>query len=277
MYRESNLFAIDETRCVRCGLCVKECPRGAIASGKEGLPESAEAGSEKCMHCLHCVMVCPRGAVSVDGTDPSKCPPEGAKPDFTSMLNLVRERRSIRRYKQENVPPGKIDALMDAMRCVPAGVNFHALHFSVIDNILTMNDFRNAMYSRITSLFETEEGRIKFARFKDMADAIKSGGDPVFRTAPHAVMVSCSSSAPCVTADPVIALSYFELLAKSQGTGTCWCGWLYLALKYLVPEMIERLNIPQGYELSYAMLFGIPDVQFLRYAPLPPVSRYNIK
>ena len=47
--------------CVRCGLCVKNCPVQAID------PASFKADSKKCIACMRCVKECPENARKANG------------------------------------------------------------------------------------------------------------------------------------------------------------------------------------------------------------------
>jgi len=53
---------VNEEMCVGCGVCVEECPVGAISMSKE----SATINDEECIRCGRCHDVCPEGAVRHD-------------------------------------------------------------------------------------------------------------------------------------------------------------------------------------------------------------------
>ncbi len=65
-YRDANGTAFkpvtDAARCARCGVCVGECPTGAID------PEDPTAtDAERCVSCFRCIAACPAGARSIGG------------------------------------------------------------------------------------------------------------------------------------------------------------------------------------------------------------------
>ena len=58
--RELELpIKVNKDLCIRCKLCQKECPVGAIIVNN--FPERI---AEKCIHCFHCVKICPKNAIT---------------------------------------------------------------------------------------------------------------------------------------------------------------------------------------------------------------------
>lgn len=262
-------LSINRQRCFRCGVCAQECAFNVLGSDAEGVPTIAEGGAQRCVRCLHCVMVCPRGAFSIYGVEPATCEDSGGKPSFEQVLQLVKNRRSIRHYRTYEVERKTIDELMDAMKYVPTGRNDHRLNFSVLSG-KSMKEFVKGFYAALQEVVETaqvSEEQIK--RIQPLLDAYAKNLDPVFRKAPHMIFVSEPEDAPCADVDPLIALSYFELLANAKGVGTCWCGMAVNLLRDAIPALYPFI-VPPGYKPGYAMLFGYPQSEFFRLPkPLP--------
>jgi nitroreductase len=203
--------------------------------------------------------ICPTAAISILGRKPTDSLPVSADlwPRLEQMEHLVRGRRSVRQYRDQNVDPALIDRLLSDAANAPTGVNNRMLTFTVIDDKSKLHHFRDHL---MQSLVEASRaGRIP-ARFAYIAHAISAylehGDVAIFRGAPHMLIVSAPPQSPCATEDVPIALAYFELLAQSAGLGTVWCGLLKLALES-VPELKMLVALPPGHHY-YAMLFGHP-------------------
>ena len=256
-------FVVDESKCIKCGLCVKDCTTGAIIQEENQIPDMKNP--LKCIECQHCFAICPQGAISIMGKKPENSD-EVREVNSSDILNLIQSRRSTRQYKRENVSKEKLDKLKDMLNYTPTGCNNHKLHFSFIENIDVMDDFRSKVNNKIISLIDKKPLQFfiktinKFSKYKN---AFLNGEDVLFRGAPHLVVVSAPIDAPCPKEDGIIALSYFELYANSLAISTLWCGFMEAVLKIL-PEFCEYLRIPDGYAPIYVMLFGYSDVQYKR-------------
>ena len=269
-------FTVDKELCVSGGACAEDCLPQAIQMEGEypSIPNE-----EHCMRCLHCLAVCPTGAISILGHDPAESEPlKGRLPAPEQVATLMKGRRSVRRYKQENVDPALLRRVLDVAAHAPTGVNARQLWVTVIDDTASMDAFRKEVYQRLEDLVREnrmpENPRRQF--FSSAPELWRKGLDPIFRHAPHCVLVSNAKDAPCREQDSLIYLSYFELMAQSGGLGTVWCGLLYWCLRLVLPELIPRLGIPETHELGYAMLFGSPAVQYQRTAERGPADVHRV-
>jgi len=255
-------FKINEEKCIHCGQCVKECIVNCLELNENKIPEFKLYKEGACIKCQHCLAVCPTGALSIWGKYPNDS--ENilqTNPD--ELLNLIKSRRSIRAYKPENLDEERLSKLKNMLKWIPTGVNNHKLHFSIVDDIEVMDDIRHKLTPKLIKFLENKAIKTVMPHFAGIVKPLKDGHDVVFRGAPHMVVVSTPTNAPCKDVDPSIALSYFELYAQSLGIGTLWCGFAKICLK-VFPEFCDYVGVPRGYKLGYIMLFGVPDVKYAR-------------
>ncbi len=60
--KRGEKFRVDETACVRCGLCARLCPVGNISP-----PTDLPVFAARCQLCMRCISFCPTGAIAVPG------------------------------------------------------------------------------------------------------------------------------------------------------------------------------------------------------------------
>lgn len=258
-------FIVSDRRCTRCGLCAKDCPAEIIEQSGKALPLIKPEQEEECLQCQHCLAICPPGAIAILGKNPANSLPvtPDALPRFEQMLRLVRSRRSVRKYRDENVAPAVIDQLLAALANVPTGVNARELTFNVIADKAVMQRFREQALETLAAAETAGLVPERFAFIQGLGEAYaQKGEDMILRGAPHVLIVSAPPDAPCAVQDVALALAYFELLAQSAGLGTVWCGLLVLLLETL-PELKPQLGLPADH-VYYPMLFGPPAVRYPR-------------
>ena len=255
-------FRVDAEKCLQCDACVKDCPSGIIHR-KETVPEAAEPAEGGCLACQHCLAVCPAGAISAFGLKPEHSLPlfEGVFPSYRQMKTLVRGRRSVRQFRDEDVPSTLIDELLADLAHAPTGCNDRDLTFSLVPNREAMGILREKVMRAIEA--KQAAGAFQDAFIADGVAAYRKGGsDMLFRGAPHLLVVSPGEKARCGQEDAVLALAYFELLAQSVGLGTTWCGVMKIVAD-MIPAIRALLGLdPDAY--FYAMMFGKPAVRYAR-------------
>jgi ferredoxin len=262
---ESDQFVVDRAACDHCGLCVNDCPVRIIELDEFGFPAVSAEREAQCIGCEHCLAICPTGAVTVQGVRPenSKCVTADGLPTFEQMDRLVRSRRSVRQYRQDNVDPNLIARLLDALGHAPTGGNVRQLRFTLIENRDTLTKLRTQMHEAIVTA--ADRGLLP-PRALFLAETVKcwrnERRDHLFRGAPHLLVVSAPPTTPCPQQDVPLTLAYFELLAQSAGLGTVWFGYLKVILEAL-PSLKALLNLEQDH-VYYGILFGNPATKYVR-------------
>ncbi len=258
-------FTIDETRCTHCGQCAADCLAQIIAQRGERVPRIIPGREEYCMQCQHCLAVCPTGALSILGRNPQDSLPLSADsfPTLEEMTRFVRGRRSIRQYQDADVNPDPLRQLLTTLAYAPTGGNRRGLTFTVIDDRAVMRQFQQQVMATLAEAaaagrIPANNGYLQRATTLPPEQAMAI----IFRTAPHALIVSASPEAICPQEDIALALAYFESLAQSAGIGTVWWGLLKVLLENL-PELKAALDLPADL-YYYGILFGLPAVRYAR-------------
>ncbi len=233
-------ISIDKNKCIHCGLCVKDCMSKCISFDSDNYPIFNDEEGH-CLGCQHCLAICPVGALSFDNKNPDK----SQKVNYgksEDLEGLIKSRRSIRFFKNENIDAERLAKIKEILPFVPTGRNIDDLHFTFVETKVKMDEIRKITEEKI------------------------GGSNIIYRTSTAMLVISVNkqkAAFTCDMVDPIIAMSYVDLYAQSLGLGTLWCGLAYNALQ-TVPEVYSMLKIPKEYTPSYVMLLGIPDVKYAR-------------
>jgi nitroreductase/NAD-dependent dihydropyrimidine dehydrogenase PreA subunit len=259
-------FRVDKEKCTKCSQCAGDCPSRIIVMDGEGYPSIAPDKELSCLRCQHCLAICPTGAVSILGFRPEESTLlEGHFPDPQSLETLIAGRRSVRRYKPENLAPELIDKLITVASFAPTGVNRRKVRFTVLDDRVKVARFRDELMDGLVRLIgqgALPESKAYYAPFVKVWQKHKV--DLVFRDAPHLLVATAPRSLSTPREDCMIALATFELYAQACGVGTLWNGIVTWAIEEMLPEMRHRLDIPDDHAFGYAMIFGKPAVRYAR-------------
>ena len=259
-------FEIDQQRCTRCGQCVADCPARIIVMTEESFPSIAPEKEANCYKCQHCLAICPTGAVSILGLKPTDSRPlAGGYPDPDRLETLIKGRRSVRRYKDENLDPQLMRRLLEVAWHAPTGMNSRNVMFTVVDDRMKLAGLRSEVMAGLGRLVRENrlpEEMVFFADFVRLWE--EKQVDILFRDAPHLLIASAPLNGASPVPDCLIALSYFELFAQCLGVGTVWNGLVKWAINDLLPETRRRLRIPDDHVIGYMMVFGKPAVHFAR-------------
>ncbi|MBN2151124.1 MAG: nitroreductase family protein [Candidatus Lokiarchaeota archaeon] len=165
----------------------------------------------------------------------------------TSILDLIKSRRSTRRYASTPVPDEDLNAVLEAARWAPSGDNYQPWKFLVIKDASTME--------RIVDLIP----------YKQMQAFLKKA--PVL----IGILVNEKRSSWAVI-DGALCAQNLALEAWARGLGTCFSAWWPTAPAALVDQVKALLGIPPRWTILTFTPLGYPDPDPAR-AHLPPKRR----
>jgi nitroreductase/NAD-dependent dihydropyrimidine dehydrogenase PreA subunit len=262
-----SLISIDEAKCTRCGLCGRACPVNIITLG-DRLPETVQKIEKGCITCGHCIAVCPCAALSHCRMKPGDCIDlaKGWRLTPEQIEQLVKGRRSIRRYRPDPVDRGVMEKLLDIVRYAPTGMNSQTVQWLVLSDPADVE---------MLSLIVIDWLRILLAQgapgVKGMLKSWEMGNDPIMRKAPH-LIIACGGANDMTRCSSIIALTTLELASVSFGLGACWAGFLYqAAISY--PEVNGFLGLPPGFQMHGGLTIGYPEFEYSR---IPARNEANV-
>ena len=244
------MIQIDHQRCIRCGLCVKDCPALCFRLNDEGISLRHE---EHCLHCGHCAAICPRGAIELDGVPADTLTPLAPFLPFEDFANLAKGRRSVRAFKDEPVPHDVLLRALDMARYAPTGKNLEDVEWLVIEGRARLRRIADA----VIDAFRDEKAMAGVVRSHD------AGHDPIFRGAPCAVFACAGSNYGLSACNCDIATTYLELALPTLGIGTCWAGFVMRAAA-ASPAVVKAIGAAEGLMPYAGLMMGIPAVKYSR-------------
>jgi len=265
------LITIDKETCTKCGRCAVNCGAGFIYFKEGGYPRQLPGTDEFCMRCGHCVGICPTGSLTHKEMPLEQTPliNKSLEISFDQCAQLIKGRRSIREFKDKDVPKEEIERIIDVARYAPTGHNAQEVRWLVINDREHMHKLAaiGADWLRFMVKSNPQFG----ALFAGIIAALDAGIDAFFHDAPAAVVAYAEKGNPIATTDCAIALAYFDLTAISAGLGCCWDGFFYMAAG-TYPPMIEAIALPEGFTPYVALVLGYPKHKYRRIPARRPAS-----
>ena len=262
------MLTVDKEKCIGCGLCARDCTRDVI-SLEEGM---AVIGGAPCLKCWHCIAICPQKAISSEECREDEVL-EYSRESFAvepeKLLNLIRFRRSIRLYQKKEVERETLLRVIEAGRVSPTGCNRQPLRFLILDRELEA--IKLLCMEELKAIAEEAPDSPAIAndtvrqRFLHMAEEYRqTGRDRLFFNAPLAVVLIADTTLggrPLL--DAGIAAANMELMACTQGLGTCYIGFFTSAVEY-GKHVAGRIGLREGEIVAACFVTGYPAHSYRR-------------
>lgn len=271
---QKTQFEIDRLKCTRCGRCVDICSGMVIEFGKDGYPRMKDFeryGWRGCWRCQHCLAVCPEGAISIFGKKPEDSLPPPPPEMGSYMERLIVNRRSCRRFLNENVDPEIITCILRAMAAAPTGGNSCSVEYTVIDDKDRVHEIWEKAYSKMEEdakkhVYTHSFDDFYYGKMKESEKTVRKD-DLLFCGAPHLFIAHerCVGKwAEDCKVNCNIAAAYFELLCNAYGLGAIIMSYPAEVLDELAEEAREMLDIPRDHYTKLMVGFGYPEIRYAR-------------
>lgn len=143
------------------------------------------------------------------------------------LTDVIRKRRSVRKYKTDPVSEADLTAILEAARLAPSWANTQPCRFVIVT---------------------------------DPATRRVLAGDRAWMLDAPVIVAVCSDTVNCghkedlqyFMLDAGIAMEHLVLAAADRGLGTCWIGWFDEA------QVNRALNCPDGVRCVALTPVGIP-------------------
>lgn len=143
--------------------------------------------------------------------------------------NLINERYSVRKFKDEHLPKETVDRILSAGHKAPTGCNYQPQRILVLNTDEAIGKLRECTkchFGAPTAMLICHNKNESWERPYD-----KAMSSPV---------------------DAVIVSTYLMLAAKNEGVGTCW------VMHFNPFKMREAFGIPEDFEPIALLVMGYP-------------------
>ena len=285
------IVSINQDSCKACGICGSVCPRSIPETiEKDGIKRTviSQERIALCIQCGHCVAVCPNRAIQVESFK---------EEEFASVkvsdirenqfLSLIKQRRSVRKYKDKFLPRETINRIIDAVQYSPTGTGNMTTGIIVVDNPDILEKFSELIFEAYEGLSKNLKNpivrlflkqKIGEKKLRTLMDFVMPGmhwyirwfregkSNEILRDCPALMLFHSPIFEPAGSENCLVAAFHAIMMAQVLNIGTC--------LNDLIPPMCNRvaeirnlLGLPDNREVHASITMGYPKYEFIRVIP----------
>jgi nitroreductase len=179
------------------------------------------------------------------------------------VLEAIKARRSIRKFREDMVPDELLRKIVDAARWAPSGDNVQPWVFIIIKDRQLKGKIRSFLSDRALRYAQSVEGKKELEKYESEArskwiEGIKSERyqEHVSR-APILIAIFGDSSSPYYIYDCCAATENLILAAHSLGLGTCWID-PGISDELTESQIRSLLKAPENLRIVSLVAIGFP-------------------
>jgi len=165
---------------------------------------------------------------------------------MNEVLNVIKQRRSVRAYQAEQVKEHELQAILEAGLWAPSAHNSQPWHLTVIQDAELI-----AHISAVSTKYMAKSPVAWVA-------AMGQSGRSIFYNAPTVIVVAGKK---LDLLEPLIdcsaATQNMLLAAEALDLGACWIG--LIRFFFNDEKEVEKLQLPAGYKPLYAICLGYKE------------------
>ena len=250
---------IDEDSCTACKQCMQVCIRDNIV-----VDDFAVETGSNCFECGHCMAICKQKAITLKSYEGKEDRIQDYNPrelpvGYDDLLQFLKQRRSIRWFKNKKIDKETFDKLFEGAYYSPSAQNEQDVEFVVLDDKL--DEFMSLVYD----IIKVEED--KFFRIKEFGDYLSDNSTKEF----HPLLWEGKQLILTFSTDKtsaVIANTRLELLAYSLGLGGFYSLFILKADEIDHDRLMEFFpDIDKNKHMYSTFIIGYPKKRFRRTIP----------
>jgi nitroreductase/NAD-dependent dihydropyrimidine dehydrogenase PreA subunit len=264
------MIVVDKKTCRGCGLCAEICHEGCISLVENGNHRVASVHHELCSTCTQCIAICARQALSWDSVPPVTYD-ESRLPSAEQLDELFKERRTIRRFKEDRIERALLEEIVGYGIYAPT--NNYTLRAIVVDDPAMMVELDQIILQFVSMIYKLMfRPRPVFALLRRITPSVQrkdkvkmesdlGRGGTFDRPPPAMVFIAGDRRIGLTEASAQYALYNMILYAQARGIGSRLKGTGPIFLNRSKAAR-QRLGLRKHERIFGTLEFGYPDVRF---------------
>jgi nitroreductase/NAD-dependent dihydropyrimidine dehydrogenase PreA subunit len=284
-----------QDNCIGCRKCVDVCPRYLFRLEDK---KAVITEFDPCHDCGHCIALCPVDAIEHQRLNLTSLdedfPLVGKQLTYDEVIEVIRQRRSIRLFSNQKISRDQISKLIQLGRYAPTGHNSRKVCYTIIDgrdevlflleNMIELfkklkSQLNSPFWMILVTLLGKRESYMKakanLYRLNSHIYHWEKGIDKVFHNSSTLILIHAAKDVPSPIEDCNIAAQNISLGAPTLGLGSTFIGYLHKSW-YYSKKIKKIIDLPSNHLLHACLAIGKPKHKFRRLVSRPePVVVYK--